>query len=92
MNKHKGSKFDDFLREEEILILSETAALKRVLTLQFKKELKEQHVTKISLAKRMRTSRSSIDRLLDSENKAVTLQTLVKAANALNKKIHIEIQ
>jgi hypothetical protein len=37
----------------------------------------------------MRTSRSSVDRLLDPKNEAVTLQTLEKAASALGKKLHV---
>ena len=34
----------------------------------------------------MHTSRSALDRLLDPENTSVTVQSLVKAANALKKK------
>lgn len=42
--------------------------------------MKEQYVSKTEMAKRMHTSRAALDRLLDPENRAVTLSTLQKAA------------
>ena len=54
--------------------------------------MKQQHITKIVLAKRMHTSRSAVDRVLDSDNESVTLTTLNKVANALGKKMLIEIR
>lgn len=43
------------------------------------------------MAARMKTSRAAVDRLLDAENSSVTLNTLGKAARALNRKIAIEL-
>ena len=51
--------------------------------------MKKQHLSKKKMADAMHTSRSALDRLLDPENTAVTLQSLVKAAHALGKKVHI---
>jgi DNA-binding Xre family transcriptional regulator len=87
--KHLGSDFDDFLKKEGILVDAETAAMKRVIAFQITELMNENKLSKTELAKRMRTSRSSVDRLLDPKNEAVTLQTLEKAASALGKKLHV---
>ena len=39
----------------------------------------------------MRTSRTSLDRLLDPENTSVTLKTLERAATVLGKRLQIEL-
>jgi len=43
------------------------------------------------MAKRMRTSRAALDRLLDPNNDAVTLSTLQKAATAIGREIRLEL-
>lgn len=43
------------------------------------------------MAKRMKTSRSSLDRLLDPQNSSVSLQTITKAVSTLGKKLKIEL-
>jgi hypothetical protein len=53
--------------------------------------MEQQHLSKSALADRMHTSRTAIDRLLDPENLAVTLQTLGRAAQACGKRLHIEM-
>ena len=53
--------------------------------------MKKQNLTKVlQLAKRMKTSRSALERLLDPDNVSVTLLTLERAARALGKSIRIE--
>ncbi len=85
-----GSNFDDFLREEGMLGDATAAAIKRVLAYQIQEEMKQRNLSKTVLAKRMKTSRSSVDRLLDPENLSVTLQTLERAAFALDMKLVVE--
>jgi DNA-binding Xre family transcriptional regulator len=89
-NKHLGSNFDDFLREEGMLGDATAAAIKRVLAYQIQEEMKQRNLSKTVLAKRMKTSRSSVDRLLDPDNPSVTLQTLERAASALDMKLVVE--
>lgn len=90
-NKHKGSDFDAFLKEEGLSTEVESAAAKRVLAYQFELAMKKRRLSKVTMAKRMQTSRSALDRLLDPENSSVTLQTLEKAAIVLGKKLKINL-
>jgi hypothetical protein len=48
-------------------------------------------LTKLDMAKKMATSRSQLDRVLDPGNVSVRLVTLIKAAHALGKEIEIKI-
>jgi DNA-binding Xre family transcriptional regulator len=86
-----GSDFDDFLEEEGLLANAEAVAVKRVIAYQISQMMKEQNLTKTAMAKRMNTSRAALNRLLDPQNKSVTLKTLEQAASALGKKLRIEL-
>jgi antitoxin HicB len=90
-NKHKGSDLDAFLKEEGLAAEAEAVAAKRVLAYQFELAMKKRQLSKVSMAKRMETSRSALDRLLDPENSSVTLQTLERAATVLGKKLKISL-
>jgi DNA-binding Xre family transcriptional regulator len=90
-NKHIGSDFDDFLKEDNIFEEVESVAIKRVIAFQLQKTMSRLHMTKTGMAKRMHTSRSAIDRLFDPENEAVTLTTLNRAAAAVGKKLKVEL-
>jgi antitoxin HicB len=91
-NVHSGSSFDDFLDEEGILDEVESAAIKRVLAWQFAQEMKRQQKTKRAMAAELKTSRSQLDRLLDPQNTAVSLDTLARAAHVLGKRLVLEIR
>jgi DNA-binding Xre family transcriptional regulator len=86
-----GTSFDDWLREEGIYEESTSIAIKRVLARQVEEAMKAEAVTKTEMAKRMRTSRAALDRLLDPNNDAVTLSTLQKAASAIGREIRLEL-
>ena len=90
-NPHIGSNFDDFLAEEDILAEVEAAAIKQVLTFQLAQAMQRSNLTRTELATRMKTSRASVNRLLDPQNVSVTLQTLERAALAVGKKLRIEL-
>ena len=92
MNKqHIGGDFDDFLREEKLLELSEATAAKRAVAFQIAQEMKRRNLSKSEMASRMKTSRPALERLLDPSNRSVTLSTLERAASALGKKLKIEL-
>jgi len=87
-----GSDFDDFLRDDGVYDDVVAAAIKRVIALQIEDEMKRSRITKSEMAERMRTSRASLDRLLDPENTSLTLSTLGKAASVLGKKLRVELE
>lgn len=91
MSKHIGSRLDDFLQEEGILAEAEALAVKRTIAYQIEQLMAEQNITKKELARRMGTSRSALERLLDPDNPSVTLLTLERAAQALGKRITVEL-
>ena len=86
-----GSNFDDFLKEEGLYEQTTAAALKKVLALQIEEGMKTQQLTKTAMAKRMRTSRAALNRLLDDSDTSLTLTTLASAASALGKAVKIEL-
>lgn len=90
-NPHIGSSFEDFLKEEGIYEDVQTTAIKRVLAFQLEKAMKARKLTKVEMARRMRTSRLQLDRLLDPENDSVTLATLRKAAAAVGRQVRLEL-
>lgn len=91
MRKNIGSSFDSWLRDEGIYVEASSAAIKRVLARQVEAAMSDQNVSKAEMARRMRTSRGALDRLLDPENRAVTLATLRKAAEAVGRRIRLEL-
>ena len=91
-NPHRGSKFEDFLAEQDLLEEVNATATKRVLVWQLSEAMKKQRVTKSAMAKRMGTSRAALDRLLDEQNSSVTLQTIGRAAAALGKEVSISLK
>jgi antitoxin HicB len=88
---HSGSSFDSFLEEEGIREEVEAVAIKRVLAWQLEQEMKRQQKTKQAMARQLRTSRSQLDRLLDPQNAAVTLDTMSRAARALGKRLIVRV-
>lgn len=90
-NKHKGRNFDDFLEEEGILAEVTETATKRLLAFQFAEAMKKKRLSKVTLAAKMKTSRSALDRLLDPDNRSVTLQTMERAARVLGKSLKITL-
>ena len=91
-NRHRGSSFDDFLREEGLHEEVTSVAWKRVLSWQVCEAMKREGISKSEMAKRMKTSRSQLDRLLDPDNPNVLLETVQKAASAVGKKIAIRFE
>jgi hypothetical protein len=89
---HSGSTFDSFLEDEGIREEVEAVAIKRVLAWQLEQAMKRQQKTKQAMAKQLRTSRSQLDRLLDPQNAAVTLDTMSRAARVLGKRLVIRIE
>ena len=75
-NPHTGSTFDEFLKEEGIFDEVQARALKRALTEQLEESMQVAKLTKLEMARKMATSRSQLDRVLDPDNVSVQLDTL----------------
>ena len=90
-HKNLGGSLNDFLEEEGILDECTQTAIKRVLAWQIEQEMKKKKLSKSAMARKMSTSRSSLDRLLDPNNESVTLHTLRKAAHAIGRTVRVEL-
>ena len=58
-------------------------AAKKILAIQAERRMKELGLTTSTLAKRMRTSRNQIHRILDQEDAGITLKMLLRVAGVL---------
>ena len=85
------SSFDSFLREEGIYEEVSANAIKRVVARQIASAMSQKGITKAEMARKMSTSRASLDRLLDPDNGAITLSTLQKAASVVGRGIRLEL-
>lgn len=91
-NKHLGFSFDKFLRTEGLYEEVTTLAWKRrVLSWEVAEAMKTEGISKSEMAKRMGTSRSQLERLLDPDNPNVLLETVQKAAAAVGKRLTIRL-
>lgn len=88
---HAGQPFGDFLKEQGTYEDTTEVAVKRVLAFQLAEAMKKQGISKVEMAKRLETSRSQLDRLLDPEHDGVTLGILARAAKAVGRGIRLEL-
>ena len=91
-NRHRGSSFDDFLREQALFDAVQAAAGKRALAEAVAEAMEEAKISKVEMARRMGTSRSQLDRVLDPAYTAVQLDTLIKAASAVGRDLRISLK
>lgn len=89
-NIHAGSNFDDFLKEEGIFEHCQEVGAKYAFVMQLQDEMEKQKLTKEEFAKRIGTSRSALDRLLDP-TKSSNIQSLVNAAAAVGRHLRISM-
>ena len=86
-----GSDFDAFLEEEGLLQETTVRAVKRYIAYRLAERMSEARLSKSEMARRMDTSRSALERLLDPDNPSVTLQTLQSAVQALGGRLKTEL-
>ncbi len=90
-NKSLGSTLDSFLAEEGILEEATARAQKKVLAYQLSEAMAVQKISKSEMARRMGTSRSQIDNLLNPDNNRFRIDTAQKAAAALGKTLIVDL-
>ncbi|HMK88380.1 MAG TPA: Fis family transcriptional regulator [Methylocystis sp.] len=83
--------FDEFLASQGMLEGCEDHAIKEIIAEQIAAAMKEQGLTKVAMAARMKTSRRQLDRLLNPAIPSVTLDTLNRAASAVGRSLRIEL-
>ena len=86
-----GSDFEDFLREEGRLEEATAVAVKRVLAWEIQRAMDSAGVSQAEMARRMKTSRAVVRRLLDDSDPSVTLATISRAALALGKQVKFKL-
>lgn len=86
-----GSSFESFLEEAGIRDEVYGAAIKAVLARQFENALVERNLNKSALAKKMQTSRTQVQRVLDPGAVSVSLETLDRAAAAMGKRLEVRL-
>lgn len=90
-NKHIGGDFDAFLAEQGELEEATALAVKRVIAWQLEQAMQAAGVNKSALAKRMQTSRTVVDRMLDATDTGLTLDTMTRAATALGFRLRVDL-
>ena len=85
-----GQNFDDFLKEQGIYDEVNELAAKKLITYQLMQAMKEQNLTKSSVAKKMKTSRVAVDNILDPTFNT-SIDSLERFALVLGKKLTISL-
>ena len=86
-----GQSFDDYLKEKGAYAKTMRGATKMAIAYSLEQVMEEEKITKVELAKRLSTSRSQLDRLLDPKNEKVTLSSLVNAARAVGRELILDL-
>jgi antitoxin HicB len=90
-NPHIGGDFEDYLESKGELEESTALALKRVLSWEISQAMKKANVSRAELARRMKTSRAVVHRLLNEHDPSVTLSTISRAAAALGRGVKLRL-
>jgi len=87
----KGQSFSDFMVEQGLYEEAQELAAKKILIYQLEAEMEKQNISKNEMAKRLHTSRSAINNILDGAYNS-SIGSLEKIAYALGKQIAITLQ
>jgi plasmid maintenance system antidote protein VapI len=87
-----GSNFEDFLEQEDILEECRASAIKFKIAHELEKAMSQRKISKAEMAKRLKTSRTGIERLLDPSNTSITLNMMAKVAHLLGKRIDFALK
>jgi antitoxin HicB len=62
------------------------------IALQLMAQMQASNLSKTEMAKRLNTSRSQLDRVLDPDNTTVSLDTLERAALVIGKRLRLSLE
>lgn len=85
-----GQDFSDFMKEQGLYEEAQELSTKKIIASQFKAEMEKQNISKSALAKKMHTTRTAIDNILDPSFNT-SLSSIERFASALGKKISISL-
>ena len=88
--KHTGSSIDNFLKEEGVFEETQAQAVKEVVAWQLAEAMRKKKISKARMATLLKTSRTQVDRLLDSKND-ITLSSLQRAAAMVGRRVTIRL-
>jgi len=91
-NPRIGSSFESWLDEEGIRTEVEEHSGRRALAIQLARAMKKHGVSQMELARRMKTSRAVVQRVLDVENAGLTFKTAQKATAALGMHLVVRVE
>lgn len=86
-----GDSFESFLESEGIKGEVYGAAIKRVIAYQLEAARDAADISKTAMAQAMETSRTQVNRVLDPENVAISLELLDRAAKAVGKRLRVDL-
>ncbi|MEC9356776.1 MAG: XRE family transcriptional regulator [Pseudomonadota bacterium] len=88
---HIGSALDNLLKEEGLFEDAQALAVKEVIAWQLAQAMQERKLSKTRMAELLHTSRTQVNRLLNPAEGNVTLETLQRAADAVGRKLRLEL-
>jgi predicted XRE-type DNA-binding protein len=89
-NKHIGSSIDDLMKEEGWFEDAQGQAIKEVIAWQLSQAMEKKHISKTTMATRLKTSRTQVNRILSAKSD-VTLSSLQRAAALVGRRLKIEL-
>jgi antitoxin HicB len=81
----------DAAKREVVPTPAHATAVKRAVASQIEQAMTANRLTKAEMARRMGTSRSQLNRLLDPDTESVTLDALARAAEAVGRLVKVEL-
>ncbi len=90
--RHLGFRFEDFLAEESMLEECRASAMKFKIAHELAQAINKRSFTKAEIAKRLKTSRTGVDRLLDPKNTSITLNSMAKVAQLLGQRMEFSLR
>ncbi|MGI0529557.1 XRE family transcriptional regulator [Treponema socranskii] len=88
--KSLGQDFSDFMKEQGLYEEARELATKKVIAAQLQAEMAKQKLTKSAVAKRMNTTRTAVDNVLNPSFNT-SLSTIERFAYALGKKLSVRL-
>jgi predicted XRE-type DNA-binding protein len=87
-----GSTVDSLWKELGILEDVQELAIRKLLAAELNKEMKRRKWSQAALARKLKTSRPQLDRLLNPTSKGgITIGTLTRAARVVGKRVEVRL-